>query len=39
MDHLDEISVDGLQDALASLEEKTPTQRLFAAIAYKNGIT
>jgi transposase len=39
MDHLDEISVEELQDALDNVEGKKPTQRLLAAIAYKNGIT
>ncbi len=39
MDHLDEISVEELQDALDNAEGKKPTQRLIAAIAYKNGLT
>ncbi len=39
MDHLDEISVEELQDALGNVEGKKPTQRLLAAIAYKNGVT
>ncbi|ELZ27519.1 transposase [Halosimplex carlsbadense 2-9-1] len=39
MDHLDEISVEELQDALDSVEENKPTQRLLAAIAYRNGVT
>jgi transposase len=39
MDHLDEISVGELQDALDNVEENKPTQRLLAAIAYKNGVT
>ena len=39
MDHLDEISVEELQDALDKVERKKPTQRLLAAIAYKNGVT
>ena len=39
MDHLDEISVEELQDALDSVEGNKPTQRLLAAIAYKNGVT
>ncbi len=39
MDHLDEISVEELQDTLDNVEEKKPTQRLLAAIAYKNGVT
>ena len=39
MDHLDEISVEELQDALNNVEGNKPTQRLLAAIAYKNGVT
>ena len=39
MDHLDEISVEDLQQALDNVEGKKPTQRLLAAIAYKNGVT
>jgi len=39
MDHLDEVSVEELQDALDNVDEKKPTQRLLAAIAYKNGVT
>jgi transposase len=39
MEHLDEISVNELQDALDSVEGNKPTQRLLAAIAYKNGVT
>jgi len=39
MDHLDEISIEELQDALDNVEEKKPTQRLLTAIAYKNGVT
>ncbi|UHQ98853.1 IS630 family transposase (plasmid) [Natrinema zhouii] len=39
MDHLDEISVEELQDALDNVERNKPTQRLLAAIAYKNGVT
>ena len=39
MGHLEEISVERLQDALDNVEGKKPTQRLLAAIAYKNGIT
>ncbi|UHQ98989.1 IS630 family transposase (plasmid) [Natrinema zhouii] len=39
MDHLDEISVEELQDALDNVEGNKPTQRLLAAIAYKNGVT
>jgi transposase len=39
MDHLDEISNEELQRALDEVEGKKPTQRLLAAIAYKNGVT
>jgi transposase len=39
MDHLDEISVEDLQLALDEVDGKKPTQRLLAAIAYKNGVT
>ena len=39
MDHLDEISVEELQRALNNVEGNKPTQRLTAAIAYKNGVT
>ncbi len=39
MDHLNEISVEELHDTLDKAEEKKPTQRLLAAIAYKNGAT
>ncbi len=39
MNHLDEISVEELQDALDTAEGNKPTQRLLAAIAYKNGVT
>jgi transposase len=39
VDHLDGISVEELQDALDNVEGKKPTERLLAAIAYKNGIT
>lgn len=39
MEHLTDITVDDIRDALESVEDKTPAQRLFAAIAYKNGIT
>ena len=38
MKHLDEISVEELQDALDNVERKKPTERLLAAIAYKNGV-
>ena len=39
MDHLNEISVEELQDALDNVDGKKPTQRLLTAIAYKNGVT
>ncbi len=39
MDHLDEISIEELQRALDNVEGKKPTERLLAAIAYKNGVT
>ena len=39
MNHLDEITVEELQDALDNVDRKKPTQRLLAAIAYKNGVT
>ena len=39
MDHLDKISVEELQASLDNVEGKKPTQRLLAAIAYKNGVT
>jgi transposase len=39
MDHLDEISVEELQDTLDNVDGNKPTQRLLAAIAYKNGVT
>jgi len=39
VNHLDEISVEDLQDALDNVDGKQPTQRLLAAIAYKNGVT
>ena len=39
MSHLDEITVEELQDALDNVDGKNPIQRLLAAIAYKNGVT
>lgn len=39
MDHLDEISVGELQDALDSVDGKKPTQRLLAAIAFQHGVS
>jgi len=38
VEHLDEISIEELQDALDNVEKKKPTERLLAAIAYKNGV-
>lgn len=39
MGRLTDISIDDLQEALGSVDQKKPAQRLFAAIAYKNGVT
>jgi hypothetical protein len=39
VDHLEEITLDELHEALKTVEEKKPTQRLLAAIADENGIT
>lgn len=39
MEHLASISVADLHEALEEVEGKRPTQRLLAAIAYKNGVT
>ncbi len=39
MDHLNEIAVEELQEALDNVDRNKPTQRLLAAIAYKNGVT
>lgn len=39
MEHLTDITVEDLQRTLDSTDEKTPTLRIVAAIAYKNGIT
>lgn len=39
MDHLNEVSVEDLQQALDNVEDKKTIQRLLAAIAYKNGVT
>jgi len=39
MDHLDEVSVEKLQEAIDNVDGNKPTQRLLAAIAYKNGVT
>ena len=38
MEHLTDTTVDDLQQALDSTDEKTPALRLVASIAYKNGI-
>ena len=39
MEHLRGITVEDLQRALDSVDDKKPTMRLIAAIAYKNGVT
>lgn len=39
MDHLADVTVDDLHDALDEVEGKRPTQRLLAAIAYENGVS
>jgi transposase len=39
VNHLDEIPVEELRDALDDVDGKKPTQRLLAAIAYKNSMT
>lgn len=39
MVQIDEITVNELQQELDSVEKKTPTLRLIAAIAYLNGVT
>jgi transposase len=39
VNHLDEIPVEELQNALDKVDKKKPTQRLLAAIAYKNGVS
>ncbi|CDK39084.1 transposase and inactivated derivatives-like protein [Halorubrum sp. AJ67] len=38
MDYLNEIAVEELQEALNNVDENKPTQRLLAAIAYKNDV-
>jgi uncharacterized protein YjcR len=38
VNHLDEISVKELQDALGNVGGKEPSQRLLAAIAHKNSV-
>jgi len=39
VDHFDDISVEELQDALDNVERKKSSERLLAAIVYKNGVT
>jgi transposase len=39
MEHLNEVAVEELQEALDSVDGNKPTQRVLAAIAYKNGVT
>ncbi|WP_224337791.1 IS630 family transposase [Haloprofundus halobius] len=39
MKRLTGITVDDLQNVLESVDDKKPAQRLFVAIAYKNGVT
>lgn len=39
MEHLDDIPLDELQEALDTVEGAEPATRLIAAIAYKNGVT
>ncbi len=39
MEHLEEISTEDLQNVLDNVEGKKPTQRLLAAIVYKNGVS
>lgn len=39
MDHLDRISLDKLHEVLEQIEGKRPTQRILAAIAYKDGVS
>lgn len=39
MDHLKELPLDELHEALTQVEGSVPTQRLCAAIAYKHGTT
>jgi transposase len=39
VDHLDEIPLEKLHDTLDNVEGKKPTERILAAIAYKNGVT
>jgi len=39
MDHLEDISVEELRDALDDVDRIRPTQRFLAAIADKTGVT
>ncbi|WP_254546667.1 helix-turn-helix domain-containing protein [Halomarina pelagica] len=39
MDHLDDVSTAALRQALDELDDSRPARRLFAAIAYKHGVT
>jgi len=39
MDHIEEIGLDELHEALEEVEGKRPTQRLLTAIAFKNGVS
>lgn len=39
MEHLNDIAVEELQEALDNVDGNKPTQRVLAAIAYKNGVT
>lgn len=39
MEHLEDITVEDLQQALSEVDGKKPAKRILAAIAYKNGIT
>jgi transposase len=39
MEHLDEVPIEELHEALDAVECKRPVQRVLAAIAYKRGVT
>lgn len=39
MDHVDDLSMADLHEALDHVEDKTPALRLVAAIAHKNGVS
>ncbi len=39
MEHLDDVPVERLQEALDDVDEKKPAMRLLAAIAYENGVS